>query len=144
MYSQTNAASGEIACGHGFRNHFRSNHPLAHFAIGFRRPKYNVPMNITESDTNYLVYVFANGFDKEHIQLSVVDDILSIKGNKELAETISFSHQEFPVKNFERSLALNGQIDTENITAKSEDGILKLTLPKLPKAQRKEQKIEVQ
>ena len=144
MYNQTNAASGEIACGPGFRNHFRSHHPMAHFVGGFRRPKYNVPMNITESDTNYMVYVFANGFDKEHIQLNVVEDVLSIKGNKELAEPISFSYQEFPVKHFERSLSLNGQIDAERITAKSEDGVLKLTLPKLPKAQRNEQKIEVQ
>lgn len=144
MYSQTNATNGEIACGAGFRNHFRAYHPLSHFAGGFRRPKYNVPMNIIESDTDYMVYLFAHGFDKEHIQLNVVDDVLSIKANKELVEPISFSYQEFPVKNFERTLALNGQIDVENITAKSENGVLKLTLPKLPKAQRNEQKIEVQ
>ena len=113
-------------------------------AIAGRRPKYNVPINITEAETSYSVEVFATGFTKEDITVSVVDDVLYISGSKKDVVQKAFSRQEFPIKNFKRILDLSGQIDTEHVSAKSENGVLVITLPKSPNAQKSVQNIKVE
>jgi len=111
----------------------------------YRRPKYNVPINIAEFDTYFEVHVYATGFSKEDIKISVVDDLLYINGQKEVEEDKipKFIKQEFPVKVFERTLALNGQVDIKQITAKQENNILIIHLPKTEEAKEKEVNIEV-
>lgn len=133
--------------GGGYASHRHSHGAFqggGHFGGGFRRPKYNVPLNITDTETTYEVAVYATGFAKENITLNVVDDVLYISGSKEITESPNFSRQEFPVKNFERSLLLNGLVEIEGISAKVENGVLHITLPKTKEAQRRTQKIEVQ
>lgn len=111
----------------------------------FRRPKYNVPINILEQDTSYEVQVYALGFEKEHIKISVVEDVLYISGSKKIDESNdpNFIYQEFPVKTFERTVSLRGQIEKTGITARQEGGILKITLPKTAHAQQPAQDIQV-
>jgi len=101
----------------------------------FKRPKYNVPLNIIETENEFEIHVFATGFSREDIKITVTDDVLYIKGTKEIDEENApkFSRQEFPIKNFERTLSLNGSADAENITASSENGILIIKLPKAKK-----------
>lgn len=148
MYNQFNKASGTTGCGPAVENNARGRqygHPYFR-NMGMKRPKYNVPMNIIEKDDSYQVNVYATGFTKEDIKIAVVDDILYINGKKEIDESTApnFSRQEFPIKNFERTLELNGQVDAERISAKSENGILIITLPKSQEAQKKEQTIPVE
>lgn len=128
----------------GFNPAYRKQFRPPFMAGGFRRPKYNVPLNIIESDSSYEVAVYATGFAKENITVNVVDDVLYISGSKEVAESPNFTIQEFPIKNFERSLLLNGLVDIEQISAKVENGVLIVTLPKSPAAQKTETKVEVQ
>jgi HSP20 family protein len=111
----------------------------------FKRPKYNVPINILEQDKGYEVHIYALGFEKEHIKISVVEDVLYISGNKKTDESLdpNFIYQEFPVKTFERIVRLRGEIEKTGITARQEEGILKITLPKTAQAQQPAQDIEV-
>ena len=110
----------------------------------YRRPKYNVPVNIAEHEDAYEVSVYATGFDKANIRLKVADESLYITGTRELPEPApEFTKQEFPVKSFERVIALNGQIDTARITARQENGVLYITLPKTEAAKQPEQEITV-
>ncbi len=110
-----------------------------------RRPKYNVPLNIAESDTQYEVHVYAVGFNKENITITVEDDVLWIRGKREIDKENPprFRRQEFPVKHFERVVSLRGQIDTAQIMAKQEGPVLTITLPKLPEAQASSQKVNI-
>lgn len=111
---------------------------------GMRRPKYNVPLNITDNDTHYEVQVYATGFDKADIKLTITDNVLYISGTRSLAGAEpNFSRQEFPVRNFERMLNLNGQVDTAAISARQENGVLLITLPKTPQAQKPAQEVAV-
>jgi HSP20 family protein len=132
--------------GGGFAKHarhdFRGHHPFMH---GFKRPKYNVPVNIIDNDTSYEVHVFATGFTKEDIKITITDDLLYINGKREIAEdnNPNFSRQEFPIKHFERVISLNGKVETTAITAKHDNAVLIITLPKTAEAQTKEQVIEV-
>lgn len=136
MNNQCNTAQRGYSRGNASKyQHFR--------AMGGRRPKYNVPINITETESTYTVEVFATGFTKEDITVTVADDVLLISGSKKDVAKKNFSRQEFPIKNFERSLDLNGQIDTEKVSAKNENGVLLVTLPKSPDARKGTQKIEV-
>jgi len=111
----------------------------------FRRPKYNVPLNIVDTETAYEVHVYALGFAKENIRLAVVDDVLYISGTRTLDETNPpvFSRQEYPVKSFERTVSLRGQVDTGAIRARQEAGVLIVTLPKHPAAQQPAQQIGI-
>jgi HSP20 family protein len=70
MFRNYNSASGAHGCGpaSGKYGNFRGEH--------FRRPKYNLPINIADNETNFEVYVYALGYAKENIKISVQDDII--------------------------------------------------------------------
>ena len=144
MYSQCNTAGGQPAFGkYGhFARHGFGNHP---WVAGFRRPKYNVPVNIVDNRDNYEVHVYAVGFAKENIRLSVADGVLYIGGTREVDESNlpNFSRQEYPIKSFERVISLNEQVDTASISAKQENGVLIITLPKTPEAQKPAQEVKI-
>ena len=155
MNQQTNTAGGATGCGSAFGKFGRSFQGKFPFPFpggpggpfgGMRRPKYNVPVNIAETDTAYHVQVYATGFDKENISLSVSANQLFISGTRSIDESNApqFTRQEFPIKSFERVLELNDKIDAAGISAKQENGVLHITLPKTKEAQAPEQKIPVQ
>ena len=139
MYKNCNKADYAGNCGtsQNRREHFAKfmNQKFQYGKGGFRRPKYNVPLNIIENENEFIIHVFATGFLREDIKITVSDDVLYIIGTKEIDEenAPNFSKQEFPIKNFERTLSLNGSADAENITAVSENGVLIITLPKAKK-----------
>lgn len=124
------------------RGRFHEHHP---FFKEYHRPKYNVPINIIESDNDFEVHVFASGFAKEDVKITIANDVLLISGSKHLPEDYkpNFSRQEFPIKSFERSLALNHKVDANLITAKHENGVLIITLPKSEESKTQEKVIEV-
>ena len=145
MYSQQcNTAGNRPAFGkYGhFAHHGRGRNP---WAMGFRRPKYNVPVNIIDNTDSYEVHVYATGFAKENIRISVADGVLYISGTREVDENNlpNFSMQEYPIKSFERVIGLNEQVDTGNISAKQENGVLIVTLPKTPEAQKPAQEVKI-
>jgi HSP20 family protein len=115
------------------------------FSGGFKRPKYNVPVNISETENGYQVSVYATGFDKENIKLYVIDDTLFISGTRTVDESSlpNFIQQEFPIKSFEKRIELNGQVDTTAISAKQENAVLLVSLPKTMEAKQPAQDIKV-
>jgi HSP20 family protein len=144
MYSQCNTAGGRPAFqkyGHFAHHGFRRGP----WGAGFRRPKYNVPVNIVDNPDSYEVHVYAVGFAKENIRISVADGMLYISGTREVDENNlpNFSLQEYPIKSFERVIGLNEQVDTANISAKQENGVLIITLPKTPEAQKPAQEVKI-
>jgi HSP20 family protein len=135
MYGRCSSAGQRSA-------YYRNTSP---FSGGYRRPKYNVPVNIDEKETHFELAVYATGFDKANIKLTVTDDVLYITGTRSIAEgqQYHFTKQEFPVKSFERMIGLNGQVDANGITARQENGVLLVTLPKSAAATAPAQEIKV-
>jgi HSP20 family protein len=99
-------------------------------------------VNIYKTESSYEMLVFAPGRIKENFHLDV-------KGNE---LTVSYSPPEgFPRPNwvsreysrggFERSFTLDQGIDTQNIKAKYEDGVLQVSLPIIPGQEAQEIKI---
>ena len=142
-----NTAGNANGCGAGFghkRGHFEGSHQFGggHF---HKRPKYNVPVNIVENETEYEVHVFATGFDKSDISLSVSNDLLHINGEKKLnpEDAPNFSRQEFPIKTFERQISLNGRVEISEISATQENNVLIVRLPKSAKAKSENHRIDI-
>lgn len=143
MHNKYNHAGFAMGCNPAFHHHNRGFGRK--YGGAYRRPKHNVPINIIENEATYDVHVFALGFDKENIKISVSGDALYIVGTRTIANDYkpNFTTQEYPIKSFERVLDLSGQVDAANITATQENGILKIALPKTEGAKKTEQEIKV-
>lgn len=112
---------------------------------GFRRARYNVPVNIIEHDTEFELWVYAFNFPKENIKVSVVDEALYITGTREPEdEKPNWLLQEFPIKGFERSFELSHKVDKSNIRAVHQDGILKVFVGKTGAAQKPEITVDIE
>ncbi len=109
------------------------------------RPKYNVPVNIAETSDGFEVSVYATGFEKENIKITVSGDQLVINGTRTVDENHvpDFVRQEFPIRIFERVIGLNEQIDANGITARQENGILYVILPKTNAAKTPAQEVQI-
>jgi len=114
-------------------------------AGGWRRPKYNIPVNIIETETEFEVFVHALTYPKDKIKVSVVDDMLYISGTREPEDSSpNFVLQEYPIKSFERSFELSHKVDKDNIQAKFAEGVLVVTVPKTSEAQKPEVTIDIE
>ncbi|WP_281615443.1 Hsp20/alpha crystallin family protein [Flammeovirga sp. SubArs3] len=92
----------------------------------------HVPMNVKEGVEGYTVEVVIPGIKKEEVSISVEENKLVISHQylEEDAEGVKFLKREFKGKSFERTFTLPNNIDTENINASYNDGILSVILPK--------------
>ncbi|MDB5200911.1 MAG: Hsp20/alpha crystallin family protein [Ferruginibacter sp.] len=91
------------------------------------------PVNIIEKDASYSVELSAPGFEKADFQVKLESNILTISTEKKTETTQTTDkvvRREFSQKSFKRSFTIDEKIDAENISAKYENGILRLELPK--------------
>jgi len=98
-------------------------------------------VNIKEDADAFYVDVAAPGFDKSDFNIELNNDILTISSQKELKETTNdderISKQEFSYQSFTRSFTLPELVEDEKITAKYENGILSINIPKKEEAKPK-------
>ena len=96
---------------------------------------YNYPaVNVEELDDRYEIYLFAAGYQKGDFEVATKDNTLIIGVDKSTDtnwDESNWRRQEFRPTNFERQFELNEKINKEAISAKYENGILQVTLPKL-------------
>ncbi|HIF13864.1 MAG TPA: Hsp20/alpha crystallin family protein [Bacteroidetes bacterium] len=91
-------------------------------------------VNIIEGEKNFQVSMAAPGLTKPDFNIELNDEVLTISVHKELNNETSkpkYTIHEFTYNNFSRSFNLPENIDTENISAKYEKGLLIVMLPKL-------------
>lgn len=91
------------------------------------------PVNIIDKTTNYSVELSAPGYLKADFSIKLDNNVLTVSTDKKEVTTVEnekLIRSEFGLKSFKRSFTLNEKIDTENIAARYENGILKIELPK--------------
>lgn len=93
-------------------------------------------VNVKEDNDGFEVQLAAPGYVKEDFNVSVDNDRLVISANMEKEHTEEengqYTRREFMSRSFERSFTLpKNTINTDAVEAKYENGVLKLTLPKL-------------
>ena len=97
----------------------------------------NVPsVNIRETPNDYVLEVAAPGLERKHFNIEVNNDVLTISAEKEeekeeTAEKNGYSRKEYSFNSFSRSFSLPEDAKESAIDAKYENGILKVTVPKV-------------
>lgn len=91
------------------------------------------PVNIVDKKDAYSVELSVPGYEKSDFIIKLENNILTVSTEKKtqaVAEGEKLIRSEFGPKAFKRSFTLDEKIETENIAARYENGILKLELPK--------------
>jgi len=108
-------------------------------------PATSFPIDVIETDNEYLVRASVAGFDPEQLEITFENNTLTIKGeikeeNKDEQQG-RYHIRERYAGTFYRSVSLPGMIDQNQISAETDNGVLTIHLPKKPEAQPK--RIEV-
>lgn len=98
------------------------------------RPAPHMPMDVMESDNNYMVSIEMPGVNEDDISITIDDMVLTIEAERTFEDGDSgrmlVSERKHNVK-YTRKLRLTKDIDTEaNIEAEYDAGVLHITLPK--------------
>lgn len=124
--------------------HFLGRSP---FDTPWHLDKKKPAVNLKKNGELFEMQVAVPGFAKEDIEITVKDDILTIRGHKATAaEEVrsDFVINEFNTDSFERKFKLNKGIGHEKIKAKCENGVLTLTFIDVPTVEEKwYKKVEV-
>ena len=92
----------------------------------------DVKCDIYEENDEYHIEMDIPGYDKKDINIEVKAGYLTVKASKETEdkeESKNYIRRERVVGSFTKSFAL-GDVDTDKIDAKFENGILNVTIPK--------------
>jgi HSP20 family protein len=103
------------------------------------------PVNITDKEKMYMVELSVPGYQKADFAIKLDNNILTVSAEAKTDNTEDKKvRKEFGIKAFKRSFTLNDKIETENIEALYENGILKIGLPKKENAMGGTKDINVQ
>lgn len=126
----------------------RRMNSLMQHAFMFGSPLFqNMPQNagfdftpavdLEETKDAYIVRSDLPGLEKDKIDLTVRENVLTLEGVRQVTNTTDdqkngYYAQERSYGSFARSLSLPGPVDESKIKAVYENGVLTITLPKLP------------
>ncbi len=105
------------------------------------------PVNIVEKNDSYHIELAAPGMEKADFNVQLDGKVLTIsteKKEEKSSENEKMIRKEFSYKSFKRSFTVDDKIDAANITAKYENGILKLDLPKKEEVKNGAKEITIQ
>ena len=103
-------------------------------------------VDIKETKDAYLVKGELPGVNKDDIDISIDDNILTISGEKKVeeeSEEHDIHRSECFYGTFERSFSLPKQVDISNVKASFKKGVLKLTIAKSEKAKPKQIQVDI-
>lgn len=104
-------------------------------------------VDLEETKDAYIVKSDLPGLDKDKINLTVKENVLTIEGVRQTAnetqdQKSGYYAQERSYGSFARSLSLPGPVDESKIIAEYKNGVLIITLPKIP-GQKDVQKVAI-
>ena len=120
----------------------RHDHYGRHFSP---QREFRVPVNIVRNDNSYEMLIFAPDRNKEDFKINVqgLELTISYELKDNLSEKRNWIRQEFSKSSFQRTFMIDNTVDTENISAQYNNGILQLTLPIVPGSEKPAQEINV-
>ncbi len=103
-------------------------------------------VDMVENKEKFTVRVELPGVQREHVKITLENDVLSLTGEKRHEQNSKDSNyhlRETAYGKFERRFRLGNNVDREHLAADYKDGVLEITLPKSKEAQSKEIAINV-
>lgn len=102
-------------------------------------------VNIKETEKSYEVEVAAPGLDKNDFKITLDGNLLiisSVKEQNQNTQEENFTRREFSYQSFQRSFELpKNVVDEENISARYQNGLLLLSIPKKEEVKQKPPKM---
>jgi HSP20 family protein len=100
-------------------------------------------IDVYETPDRYVVAAELPGLARDQIELAMADSRLTIRGQRpaRAGDNVHYHQVERGHGAFTRTFEFNDKIDVEAVTADLSDGVLTVTLPKVPPAPRR--KIDV-
>lgn len=117
--------------------------------VEFKRIEIFEPqIDLTETENEYIVTCDLPGMNKEEINVSVIDNYLTISGTriikKEETKEGGYSYQERKCGYFKRTVLLPGSVDENNVKAEYTNGILNIRIQKVkPLEELKPKKVQI-
>jgi len=102
-------------------------------------------VDVSEGKDNFIIKGELPGLDAKDVEVSISGNVLTIKGGKKREEEKDEHHYraERYYGSFQRSFQLPSSMQAEKVEATFDKGILRVTLPKVEEAKKKEIQIKV-
>jgi HSP20 family protein len=103
-------------------------------------------LDVRETDDSFVVEADVPGMEKDGIEITVLDNVLTIKGERKRAEEIkeeSYRRVERIHGTFQRGLSFPTSVDAGKVKASFKNGVLQVTLPKHEKAKPKQISVDI-
>ena len=117
-----------------FNNFFKNDYHEAHAKNCSSQPA----SNVFETENEFKLEVLLPGYKKKDVQINYQNNLLTIKveneAKEEKAEAYKYAHREFGAANFEKQYRIPKSVNDEKISAKFENGVLNIELPKKEEA----------
>jgi len=97
-------------------------------------------VDVYEDKNNVIVETGLAGIDPEKVDISIENDVLTIKGESEKESEVddkNYYRKEIRRGNFYRSVPLPSHVIGDKASAVAEDGVLKISVPKAPSSKPK-------
>lgn len=103
----------------------------------FSGKKYIPATDIVETDQELMVYMDMPGVDRKQVNIKLEKNVLAIDGqiDSQPYGDLKPIYSEYNIGHFTRRFELSNEIDQSKIEARMNDGVLLLTLPKVPEQQ---------
>ncbi len=101
---------------------------------------------VSETDDSVVVEAELPGMDEKDVQVTLENDILTIKGEKKKEEETkkkNYYVSERSYGSFQRSLRLGSGVDAEKVSASFKKGVLTVTVPKSEPEKSKTRTIDI-
>ncbi len=105
------------------------------------------PVDIIDEEDHALIRAEMPGITKEDIDMTISRDIITISGNKkrdEMVESKNYYRLERSYGSFSRSFRLPFDLEADKATARFENGVLEVRIPKTEEGKKKRKKIFIE
>jgi len=113
---------------------------------GFNSTSFVPPVDIYEDEHSIVLKVEVPGVDQKDLDIRIENNVITIRGERKFEKETkeeNFHRIERRYGSFQRSFGLPNTVNTENVAADYENGILKVTLAKRAEAKPKQIKVNV-
>jgi HSP20 family protein len=103
-------------------------------------------VDISETKDNFVVKAELPGLEAKDVNVSISGDLLTIKGEKKREDEEKGEHHycvERYSGSFQRVFQLPSSVNSNKVEATFDKGVLKITLPKIEEAKKKEIEVKV-
>lgn len=98
-----------------------------------RNAVWGFPLDVTENDDTFTVKAAVPGMNPDDLDITISDNVLTIKGetrSEESREEEKVHLRERRFGSFMRSISLPTPVESDNVNATYENGVLTLSIPK--------------